>query len=151
MIQSVVISETRMATRWPTIGYCSLGRFCGGLCGIEIGFSRIFTIGTLMMLVTLPVTLAIYAWQLMPFVCRRYRLTNQRVLVLKGYTAVEDCSIGFGEFDSIDVEVLSGQEWLQTGDLVFRSGKEEVFRLAGVSRPETFRQTCLKAKEAFLL
>lgn len=151
MIQSVAVSETRMATRWPTIGYCSLGRVCGGLCGITTGFTRIFTVGTLMMLVTLPVTLAIYAWQLMPFVCRRYRLTNRRVRILKGYTAVEDSSIGLDEFDTIDVEVLPGQEWLQAGDLVFRSGEKEVFRLAGVSRPETFRQTCLKAKQAFLI
>ena len=104
-----------------------------------------------MMLVTLPMTLTIYAWQLMPFVCRRYRLTNRRVLILKGYTAVEDSSIGLDEFDTIDVEVLTGQEWLQAGDLVFRSGGKEVFRLAGVSRPETFRQTCLKAKQAFLI
>lgn len=148
MIQSATISETRMATRWPTIGYYPLGRFCGGLCGIATGFSRIFTIGTLMMLVTVPVTLTIYAWQLMPFVCRRFRLTNRRVVILKGYTAVEDTSIGLDEFDTIEVEVLQGQEWLQAGDLVFRSNGKEVFRLAGVSRPETFRQTCLKAKVA---
>jgi hypothetical protein len=101
-----------------------------------------------MMLVTLPVTLAIYAWQLMPFVCRRYRLTNHRVLILRGYTAAEEASIGFEDFDSIEVKVLPGQEWLETGDLVFLSGEKEVFRLRGVSRPEPFRQTCLKAKEA---
>lgn len=104
-----------------------------------------------MMVVTLPATLAIYAWQLMPLVCRRYRLTNRRVLILRGYTAVEETSIGFEEFDTIKVEVLQGQEWLQAGDLVFRSGEKEVFRLRGVSRPEPFRQTCLKAREAALL
>lgn len=151
MIQSVAVSETRMATRWPTIGSCSLGRICGGLCGIATGFTRIFTVGTLMILVTMPVTLTIYAWQLMPFVCRRYRLTNRRILILKGYTAVEDTSIGFDQFDTVDVEILPGQEWLQAGDLVFRSGKNEVFRLPGVSRPEPFRQTCQKAKQAFLV
>ena len=151
MIQSATVSETRLTTRWPTIGYYALGRTCGGLCGITAGFSRIFTVGTFMMLATLPVTLAIYAWQLMPFVCRRYRLTNHRVLILRGYSAVEEASIGYEEFDTIQVEVLQGQQWLQAGDLVFRSGEKEVFRLRGVSRPEPFRQTCLKAKEAALL
>lgn len=148
MIQSVTVSETRMATRWPTIAYYPVGRRCGDFCSIPTGYSRIFTVGTLMMLVTIPVTLAIYLWQLMPFVCRRYRLTNRRVLILKGYTALEDTSIGLDQFDTIDVEIFPGDGWLQAGDLVFRSENKEVFRLPGVSRPETFRQTCLKAKEA---
>lgn len=104
-----------------------------------------------MMLVTFPLTITIYAWQLMPLVCRRYRLTNRRVLILRGYTAVEEASIGFEEFDTIQLKVLKGQEWLQAGDLIFRSGEKEVFRLRGVSRPEPFRQTCLKARQAALL
>lgn len=148
MIQSVTVSETRMATRWPTIGYYPVGRRCGDFCSSTTGFSRIFTVGTLMMLVTIPVTLTIYLWQLMPFVCRRYRLTNRRVLILKGYTALEDASIGLDQFDTIDIETFPGDACLQAGDLVFRSENKEVFRLLGVSRPETFRQTCLKAKEA---
>jgi hypothetical protein len=34
--------------------------------------------------------------------------------------------------------------------LVFRHQGREVFRLAGVSRPEVFRQVCLKAQRAML-
>jgi hypothetical protein len=32
--------------------------------------------------------------------------------------------------------------------LVFRNGKVEVFRLEGVSRPQAFRQICLKTWQA---
>jgi hypothetical protein len=33
---------------------------------------------------------------------------------------------------------------------VFRLGQTETFRIAGVPRPETFRQTCLKANMSFV-
>ncbi len=52
-------------------------------------------------------------------------------------------------FDSIEVDVRPGQSWHHAGDLVFRSGATERFRLEGVSRPEAFRQVCLKAHFAY--
>ena len=47
--------------------------------------------------------------------------------------------------DRIDIVVQPGQEWFKAGDLVFYMGNVETFRLDGVSRPEAFRQTCLKS------
>ena len=52
-------------------------------------------------------------------------------------------------FDSIEVDVRPGQSWHHSGDLVFRIGATETFRLKGVSRPEAFRQVCLKAHFAY--
>jgi hypothetical protein len=53
--------------------------------------------------------------------------------------------VSLDNFDAIDVEVQKGQDWYPAGDLVIRNGALETLRLLGVSRPETFRQTCLKA------
>ena len=36
------------------------------------------------------------------------------------------------------------------GDLAFRLGNVETFRLDGVSRPEALRQTCLKSRQAYV-
>lgn len=80
--------------------------------------------------------------------CRRYRLTNRRVIVEHGMSAAEQRSVTLDEFDSIDVVVQPGQEWYPAGDLVFRNGQVETFRLEGVSRPEAFRHVCLKAQRA---
>jgi Bacterial PH domain len=142
------VTETRLATRWPTIGAYGWGRFCGRLIGRSIGFGRIFTFGTLMSLVTLPISLVVYAWQLMPWVCRRYRLTNRRVVVLKGYSAAFDRAVEMSDFDDIRLEKLPGQEWLRTGELIFTTSGNEVFRLSGVPSPEAFRKTCLEAHAA---
>ncbi len=46
--------------------------------------------------------------------------------------------------------VLPGQAWLHAGEMVFRRGGAEVFRLPGVLRPEVFRQVCWKARTARL-
>ena len=57
----------------------------------------------------------------------RYRVTNKRVVVERGLTAVEERSIGFDRFDNIQVEVDPGDEWYKAGDLVFRQGEVERF------------------------
>jgi serine protease Do len=52
--------------------------------------------------------------------------------------------------DAIDLVVQPGQEWYDCGDLVFRRGPIETLRLSGVSRPEPFRQTCLKVRQSYV-
>lgn len=140
--------ETDVMTVWPTIGSTSAGRIVGGLCGIRIGLGGFFTIGVLMAVLTIPISLAVFVWQLLPFVCRRYTLTSRRVVIRKGLRAVDHRWIELDGFDAIDVDVLPGQQWLHAGELVFRRDGREVFRLSGVSRPVVFREICLKTREA---
>lgn len=135
---------------WPTIGATAPGRWVGRMCGVKIGSGAFFTVGKLLALATIPVSLAVFFWQLLPFVCRRYTLTDRRIVVQKGLTAVDERSIGLDEFDAIDVEILPGQQWLQAGELVFKREGAEVFRLSGVSRADVFRQVCLKVRGALL-
>ncbi|MBN2024896.1 MAG: PH domain-containing protein [Pirellulales bacterium] len=143
--------ETTIAVRWPTIAATSAGRWVGRLAAWPLGVGRVFTLGTLAATLTIPVSLAIFCWQLMPYVCRRYRLTDRRIIVEKGLSAVEGESIGLDAFDAIDVDVLPGQAWLRAGDLVFRRGSAEVFRLAGVPHPAPFRHACLAAQQSLTL
>lgn len=63
---------------------------------------------------------------------------------------VEEAAVNLDNFDEIKIEVQKGQEWYPAGDMIFRRGDVETLRLLGVSRPETFRQTCLKAHVSFV-
>lgn len=141
--------ETTVMTIWPTIGATAPGRWVGQLAGMRLGWG-FFTLGKLMALATIPVSLTVFCWQLMPGVCRRYVLTNRRLLVKRGLKPVEERAVELDGFDVIDVEILPGQDWLHAGELVFRRDGGEVFRLSGVSRPDVFRQVCLKARRALL-
>ena len=104
----------------------------------EIAWATVsLLLGKLLALATIPVSLVVYLWRLMPGACRRYTLTNRRLIIQRGLTAKDGPSIGLDEFDTIEIAVLPGQDWLHAGDLVFKRDGKEVFRLSGVSRPDS--------------
>jgi hypothetical protein len=161
------IEEVEVMTVWPSNSAYELGRFHGRLYDNKTGF-YIFTVGNLMCLLSIPGALALYFWRLAPWVGKRYTLTNRRVVEYRSeirrepnrvfgipfpfrfhYTVVAK-SVDLDRFDTVEIEVRPGQEWYHAGDLVFRLGNVETFRLDGVSRPEAFRQSCLKSRLAFV-
>jgi hypothetical protein len=144
------LGEVTIMTVWPSIAAHPLGRALGRLYANRAGFGYMLTVGKLMMLLTIPIALKLFFWMLAPWNCRRYRLTNRRVIVQNRPRPVDERWIGLDEFDAIEVLVLPGQAWYPAGELIFRKGKVETFRLSGVSRPETFRQTCLKAQRSYV-
>ena len=150
-------------TVWPSLSATTFGRFWGRLFAIEVGFPVFgvpLTIGRLMALVSIPFMLALYFLMRLPRFpgvligiinpwCWVYRLTNRRVVVENPF-GKEIKSVSLDRFDSIDIVVEPGQAWYKAGDLVFRQGAVETFRISAVPRPETFRHTCLKANMSFV-
>jgi len=144
------MGEVTIMTVWPSMAGTGMGRLIGRLCGIQAGLGNILTVGNLLALALIPLALALFFRNLAPWNCRRYRLTNRRVLVDQGLHATPERFLDLDNFDTVEVVVLPGQEWFPAGDLIFRRGPLETLRLAGVLRPEPFRQTCLKAHRAFV-
>lgn len=153
--------ETAIMTVWPSIAVYSDGRMLGRLYSIKAGI-WVITVGNLLALASIPHALFLYFYRLMTGKC--YRLTNRRIVELGtkfkfqvSFPAFIGVTIGgevksteLDRFDTIEVVRRPGQEWFDAGDLIFRMGKVETFRLDGVSRPEAFRQTCLKAHMAYV-
>ena len=95
----------------------------------------------------------LYFSRIGPFVGRRYTLTNRRVVVQTGLTGsmIEGAtSIPLDSFDDIRVQQRPGDRWYDAGDLEFYHGDTKVGQLVGVSRPDSFRATCLKAHSGFV-
>ena len=136
-------------TVWPSVASTSLGRSLGRLYRIRGGFGP-FSIGRLALLGTIPLGLMLYLSMRLPWAIRRYRLTNRRVMIERGINPKVEQYVDLDRFDAIDLVVSPGQEWYAAGDLVFRRGAIETLRLSGVSRPESFRQTCLKTRQAYV-
>jgi hypothetical protein len=143
------VAEVTSALVWPSIGAYGLGRLVGRCCGVRVGYG-FFRLGKLLALLTIPLSLAVYVWKILPFVCRRYRLTDRRIVIQKGYSSKDEKSVGLEEFDSIEFRVLPGQAWLRCGEMLLRRDAQDVVRLSGVPRPEVFRQICLEAQTAFV-
>ena len=156
--------EVTVMTVWPSIAATAYGRWWGRRYANNVGitlFGVPITIGRIVALASIPFILPVYFHMLVPRLpgvvfgwpnpsCRRYRLTNRRVVVEQAFGGGEQQSVSLDRFDSIDVEVLPGQQWYPAGDLVYRLGEVETFRLSGVPRPEGFRHTCLKAHAGFV-
>lgn len=142
--------EVSVMTVWPSNGATGIGRTLGRLYALPIGI-YIFKLGNLIALASIPIALALYFFKVLPFVGRRYKITNRRVVVARGVTGIEEeKSVNLDRFDRVDVDVLPGQEWYQSGDLVFYQGKTETFRLEGVSRPDVFQSICTKAQQSYV-
>jgi hypothetical protein len=144
------LTEVTCKVVWPTIGATRAGRFVGQMAAVNLGWGEFFTLGKLLALATIPISLAVFAWQLMPRVCRRYALSNRRIIIRRGLMPVDEQWISLDEFDTVDVEILPGQQWLHAGEIVFKRAGNEVLRLSGVSRPEVFQHICQTAQSALL-
>jgi len=156
--------EVTVMTVWPSVAASGYGRWWGRRFENRLGitlFGIPFTLGRLMALVSIPFILPLYFHMLIPKLplvlfgfsnpgCRRYRLTNRRVLVEQAFGGGEQQSVSLDRFDTVEVEVLPGQAWFPAGDLIFRNGPVETFRLSGVPHPESFKHTCLKAHAGFV-
>lgn len=139
--------ETTVMTVWPSNAAFALGRVLGQAYDWRFPDIYFLRIGRLIALLSIPIALALYFFRVLPILGVRYTLTNRRVVVYRGLILKEEKAVDLDRFDAIDVEVLPGQSWYEAGDLVFKLGNVETFRLAGVSRPETFRHTILKAHQ----
>ncbi|MBI2479010.1 MAG: PH domain-containing protein [Planctomycetia bacterium] len=134
------VREVNVMEVWPSIAMFSLGRLLGRLFAIQAGI-YIFRVGNLFALAGIPFALALYFLRLAPSFFGAplhggfYRLTNRRVIVLR---------------NEIKFTGPSGQQWYDAGDLVFRRAGVETFRLVAVSRPDSFRHTCLKSHASYV-
>ncbi len=143
------VAEATIMTVWPSVGSTSLGKSLGRVYRIREGFGPI-SIGRLALLATIPLGLMLYLSLRLPWAIKRYRLTNRRVAVEVGINPRVMQFVTLEGFDTIEVDVSPGQEWYAAGDLVFRRGTIETLRLAGVSRPESFRRVCLETRQAYV-
>jgi hypothetical protein len=139
------IRETTVMIVWPSVAMYPLGRALGTLFAIRWPDVYFFRLGNLIALLSIPIALVLYFMRIAPGIGTRYRLTNRRIIVERGLTSVQDKAVDLDRFNAIAIEVQPGQAWYDAGDLVFKLGNVETFRLEGVSRPEAFRETCLKS------
>jgi hypothetical protein len=140
--------EVTVMTVWPSVAKYPLGQALGRLYAIRWPDIYIFRLGNLLALLCIPLSLPLFFLRIAPGIGTRYRLTNRRVIVERGLVGSEDKAVDLDRFDTIDIAVQPGQAWYDAGDLVFKLGNVETFRLEGVSRPEAFRATCLKSRMA---
>ena len=163
------LGEVTNMVVWPSVSRFGFARTLGRMFRIRIGIGNVLTVGNMIALASIPFGLLMYFLKINPGygippimkwmprflwfwnpLCIRYRLTNRRVVIEHGFSGKEVLAVSLDRFDSVKVEVEPGHVWYKAGNLIFSNGGIETFRLDAVQRPETFRQTCLKARQSFV-
>lgn len=141
-------TERPSVVTWPTMGMYPVGKVVGWLCGLRWGYSWL-TLGNLLALVTIPFTLCMYFWKVMPFVTRRYQLTDMRVMIQNGWSAQTGPNVRYDEFDRVVTVVYPGQKFYRSADLFFYQGDKLVLVLESVRFPQTFVSQVMETKRAY--
>src|SRR5438046_538240 len=123
------VKETTIMTVWPSNAMFGLGRMLGLAYAQRFPDIYFVRIGNLWALLSIPIALVLFFMRIAPWIGQRYTLTNRRIVVYKGLLIEEERSVALDRFDTIDIVVLPGQGWYDAGDLVFRLGNTETFRL----------------------
>ena len=91
----------------------------------------------------------LFAKKLAPGICRRYTLTNRRLMIRRGWKPEPAQEIALKDIDEVKLVPDSYDAFYRAGDLSVLSGGKEVLRLVGVPEPESFRHAIINAVKAW--
>jgi hypothetical protein len=91
----------------------------------------------------------LFGKKLAPIVCKRYTLTNRRLMVRRGWKPAPIHEVALQDIDEVRLVPDSYDAFYRSGDLQVFSGGKEVLKLTGVPDPESFRHAILNAVKAW--
>jgi hypothetical protein len=84
-----------------------------------------------------------------PMICRRYTLTNKRLMIQKGWKPGPVQEVPLGEIEDVRIGPGGVDPFYLCGDLEVVARGQVVLRLAAAPEPENFRQAVLNAVKAW--
>ena len=87
----------------------------------------------------------LYFKKILPFLSKRYTLTNRRLMIRAGLKGTPAQEIALGNIDDVRLEEGSYSSFYRSGILEVISKGQVVMRLGGVPEPESFRRAILNA------
>ncbi len=91
-----------------------------------------------------------YFGKILPFVARRYTLTNRRLMIRRGLKPVPRQEVALADIDDVRIVKDSNSEFFRAGTLEVISQGQVKLRLPGVPGPEAFRHAILNACKAWV-
>jgi hypothetical protein len=135
------LAEGRIREEWPTVlgvapGLASLGRI----------LMQTYILAPLGFLVLLPAFLLKFG----PFVCKRYTLTNRRLMIQRGLKPVPVQEVALADIDDIRLDSAGVDPFYISGTLEVIGKGQVILRLPGVPEPEGVRLAILNAVRAWV-
>lgn len=142
-------NEQVVKVNWPSITAWPLGCWIGRVWGSSLAKGPLAACCAGFLLA--PLAALLYLWRLRPRRCRRYIVTNERILVVEGLLPRVVDEVSWSEITQMEVVARPGQAALRAGDVAVYGGDRLLLRLAGVSLVENFVRICRRTQKACLM
>ncbi len=116
-----------------------------GVAGLAQTLMRTIVLAPLAWLLLAPC----YFKKILPFIAKRYTLTNRRVMIRRGLKPKPTREVALPEIDDVRIEEGSFNSFYRTATLEIVSKGQVAMRLGAVKDPETFRLAILNSKAAW--
>jgi hypothetical protein len=94
--------------------------------------------------------LPVYFWKILPFLARRYTLTNRRLMLQRGLKPVPRQEVALADIEDVRVVPDANSAFYRAATLeIIAKGGQVALTLPGVPEPESFRQAILNACRAW--
>src|SRR5262249_9609091 len=127
----------------PQLGEAKIREAVSSVLGINAGLALLgrrltqtYVLVPLGWLVLLPLFLVKFA----PFLCKRYTLTNRRLMIQRGWKPAPVQEVALADIDDVRLDPNSVDPFFIAGTLEVVSKGQVVMTLPGVPEPEGFRQ-----------
>jgi uncharacterized membrane protein YdbT with pleckstrin-like domain len=92
----------------------------------------------------------LYFKKILPFLAKRYTLTNRRLIIQRGLKAKPTHEIALADIDDVTLVESSFSSFYRAADLEVISGGQVKLKLTGVPEAEAFRRSVLNAVMAWV-
>jgi hypothetical protein len=90
-----------------------------------------------------------YFKKILPFIAKRYTLTNRRVMIRRGLKPKPSREVALADIEDVRIEDGTLNSFYRTATLEIVSKGQIAMRLRAVKDPESFRRAILNAKAAW--
>jgi hypothetical protein len=134
-------AEATIRTAWPAVTDAS-----APLAGLGATLTRTRILAPLAWFLMAP----LYFKKVLPFLAKRYTLTNRRVMVQRGLKPKPRQEVALADIDEVRLVESTYSAFYRAADLEVISGGQVKLKLTGVQEPEAFRQSILNAVMAWV-
>jgi hypothetical protein len=135
------MGEAVIREAWPTVLDAS-----AGAAGLGKKLIRSVFLAPLGWLLLAP----LYFKKILPFLARRYTLTNRRVMIQRGLKPVPAQEVALADIEDVRLAAGSFDEFYESGTLEVIVKGQAALALTGVPEPEGFRRAILNACAAWV-
>jgi hypothetical protein len=132
-------AEAMIRETWPGVNDVP------GVARLARGLMRTIVLAPLAWLLLAPC----YFKKVLPFIAKRYTLTNRRVMIRRGLKPKPTHEVALADIDDVRLEDGSLDPFYRTATLEIVSRGQVALRLRAVKDPESFRRAILNAKSAW--